>query len=165
MQSFELDMKKKMEESFVFRTTDGAYNMTNSLNYIENFVCFAHILHNTISNGLQEENVKNLVCKIRNIIKFIKNQDVQKKKLIEIAKKLNINYITLKLDIVTRWNSVLEMLSSFENNKLSLINYWAISSDSSTITSEEWSNINGLIKVLKHFKKMTEKVSKKDSVN
>ena len=73
MNNFNINLQNKTKNFFLFLTTDAAKNMLNTAEILDgtHFTCFAHILHNTIKNGIKNTGAEEIINKVREIsVKF-----------------------------------------------------------------------------------------------
>lgn len=82
----------------------------------------------------------------------------------ETSKKRKVS-TTLKLDVVTRWNSFLLMLQSLGSNKSSVTKLLKTIDSPHTISVSEWNEIQNLTAFLKNFEKITEVLSMQKSTS
>ncbi|KAB2041399.1 hypothetical protein ES319_D02G145600v1 [Gossypium barbadense] len=119
--------------------------------------CCAHILNLIVKSGL--ELVDDVVCKIRNGIRYIKKSGIRRKRFYDVAdKNFHLN-VTKKLrqDVCVRWNSTYLMLESSLYYK-DVLDYWGQRDKDYqmfALSSEEWTNVAILCKILKVFYDVT----------
>ncbi|KAK9166202.1 hypothetical protein Scep_001393 [Stephania cephalantha] len=117
--------------------------------------CCAHILNLMVQNGLKE--IEKIIDKVRDSIKFVKRSQSRKKKFLDCATQLAIDYKKgLVQDVVTRWNSTYLMIEStlyyrnvFAHLALSDTNYVFCPE------LEEWNQVEYVFKFLKIFYDLT----------
>lgn len=92
--------------------TDNAANMIRAVEImgLTHVGCFAHIINLASQAGLKLPNVARLLGRVRHIAKFFHRSTSATRILKEKQKLLQLNAHKLKIDVVTRWNSALEML-------------------------------------------------------
>nr|XP_055034732.1 E3 SUMO-protein ligase ZBED1-like isoform X2 [Misgurnus anguillicaudatus] len=95
--------------------TDNAANMVRAVEImgLTHVGCFAHIINLASQAGLKLPNVARLLGRVRHIAKFFHRSTNATRILKEKQKLLQLNEHKLKIDVVTRWNSALEMLERF----------------------------------------------------
>ncbi|KAK9961837.1 hypothetical protein ABG768_007237 [Culter alburnus] len=95
--------------------TDNAANMIRAVEItgLTHVGCFAHIINLASQAGLKLPNVARLLGRVRHIAKFFHRSTMATRILKEKQKLLQLNAHKLKIDVVTRWNSALEMLERF----------------------------------------------------
>ncbi|XP_051973794.1 E3 SUMO-protein ligase ZBED1-like [Xyrauchen texanus] len=95
--------------------TDNAANMVRAVEItgLTHVGCFAHIINLASQAGLKLPNVARLLGRVRHIAKFFHRSTTATRILKEMQKLLQLNAHKLKIDVVTRWNSALEMLERF----------------------------------------------------
>ncbi|TYI60904.1 hypothetical protein E1A91_D10G136600v1 [Gossypium mustelinum] len=119
--------------------------------------CCAHILNLIVKAGL--ELADDVVCKIRNGIKYIKKSGIRRKRFYDVADKSFHLNVTKKLrqDVCVRWNSTYLMLESSLYYK-DVLDYWGQRDKDYqmfALSSEEWRNVAILCKILKVFYDVT----------
>lgn len=155
-----------VSEKFV--VTDGAANMINAGEVLKwpRFQCFAHVLHNALTNGMNEAKISDLVKKIHDLVTRIKSSAKIMSKFEELQKGLKIPQKKLKIDNLTRWNSKYLMIKRVILNKIAII---ALISEKMkkiadiTISEEEWNRLSVLKDILRPFYKMTKKVCENET--
>ena len=75
--------------------------------------CFAHIINLTSQAGLNLPNIASLLGRVRHIAKFFHRSTTGTRILKEKQKLLQQKAHRLPIDVVTLWNSALEMLERF----------------------------------------------------
>ncbi|KAM8732866.1 E3 SUMO-protein ligase ZBED1-like [Acanthopagrus schlegelii] len=95
--------------------TDNAANMVRAVEImgLTHVGCFAHIINLASQAGLKLPNVARLVGRVRHIAKFFHRSTTATRVLKEKQKLLQLKVHKLTIDVVTRWNSALEMLERF----------------------------------------------------
>lgn len=95
--------------------TDNAANMIRAVEItgLTHVGCFAHIINLASQAGLKLPNVARLLGRVRHIAKFFHRSTTATRILKEKQKLLQLNAHKLKIDVVTHWNSALEMLERF----------------------------------------------------
>ncbi|XP_048020934.1 E3 SUMO-protein ligase ZBED1-like [Megalobrama amblycephala] len=95
--------------------TDNAANMICAVEItgLTHVGCFEHIINLASQAGLKLPNVARLLGRVRHIAKFFHRSTTATRILKEKQKLLQLNAHKLKIDVVTRWNSTLEMLERF----------------------------------------------------
>ena len=128
---FEIAEQFKISKKLVSLTCDGASNMqglntilhskysiselSNASKPIPYFWCFGHLLNLVVQQALKSsDEVVDLITKVRNLAKFFKGHPKQMEALQRAQQILNKNgpFQKPKIDVVTRWNSILAMLQS-----------------------------------------------------
>ncbi|TYI92702.1 hypothetical protein E1A91_D02G088700v1 [Gossypium mustelinum] len=115
--------------------------------------CCAHILNLIVKAGL--ELADDVVCKIRNGIRYIKKSGIRRKRFYDVADKSFHLNVTKKLsqDVCVRWNSTYLMLESSLYYK-DVLDYWGQRDKDYqmfALSSEEWRNVAIFCKFLKVF--------------
>ena len=95
--------------------TDNAANMVRAVEImgLTHVGCFALIINLASQAGLKLPNVARLVGRVRHIAKFFHCSTTATRVLKEKQKLLQLKAHKLTIDVVTRWNSALEMLERF----------------------------------------------------
>ncbi|TYI76817.1 hypothetical protein E1A91_D06G103500v1, partial [Gossypium mustelinum] len=119
--------------------------------------CCAHILNLIVKAGLELSD--DVVCKIRNGIRYIKKSGIHRKRFYDVADKSFHLNVTKKLrqDVCMRWNSTYLMLESSLYYK-DVLDYWGQQDKDYqmfALSSEEWRNVAILCKFLKVFYDVT----------
>ncbi|TYI73207.1 hypothetical protein E1A91_D07G115200v1 [Gossypium mustelinum] len=119
--------------------------------------CCAHILNLIVKAGL--ELADDVVCKIRNGIRYIRKSGIRRKRFYDVADKSFHLNVTKKLrqDVCVRWNSTYLMLESSLYYK-DVLDYWGQRDKDYqmfALSNEEWSNVAILCKFLKVFYDVT----------
>jgi len=110
------DFNKVLE---IYAVTDGAKNMISAGECLKwtRSQCFAHVLHNSLKDGMNNTKISELISKVHNLITNIRASPKIMMKFIEIRKSLNLTGTKLKIDNETRWNSIYIMIKSILHNK------------------------------------------------
>ncbi|XP_028254439.1 zinc finger BED domain-containing protein 1-like [Parambassis ranga] len=95
--------------------TDNAANMVHAVEImgLTHVGCFAHIINLASQAGFKLPNIARLLGRVRHIAKFFHRSTTATRILKEKQKLLQLKAHKLTIDVVTRWNSVLEMLERF----------------------------------------------------
>ncbi|KAL2102146.1 hypothetical protein ACEWY4_001314 [Coilia grayii] len=95
--------------------TDNAANMVRAVEImgLTHVGCFAHIINLASHAGLKLPNIARLLARVRHIAKFFHRSTTATRVLKEKQKLLQLKEHKLTIDVVTRWNSALEMLERF----------------------------------------------------
>uniref|UniRef100_A0A671PSY3 BED-type domain-containing protein n=1 Tax=Sinocyclocheilus anshuiensis TaxID=1608454 RepID=A0A671PSY3_9TELE len=171
------DLIQKVAEEWQFPTrdlvlmTDNASNMVLLLSW-GGFVhvrCYAHTLNLATQRALRLPSVARLLGKIRHITTFFHRSPIAKHQFEEKQKLLGLPHHMLKTDVITRWNSALDMVDRF------LEQHPAISAallsqqvrrgeaDLCTLSELDISHAEDLVKALKPLKDATTLMSKEGS--
>jgi len=150
------DLKK------VWAVSDAASNMKKTAKVLKvpHIVCFAHILHNTLtkSSWYTSEDNKELFNKCRTLIKYFRHSAKNTGLLFQTQKKLVLPERKLKLDVCTRWNSIFEMIQRLIQNRPVLVNLALEDKEVSKLmlNDREWGKLMEINEVLSPFKDITE---------
>lgn len=95
--------------------TDNAANMVCAVVMmgLTHVGCFAHIINLASQAGLKLPNIARLLGRVRHIAKFFHRSTTATRILKEKQKLLQLKAHKLTIDVVTRWNSALEILERF----------------------------------------------------
>ncbi|XP_069107962.1 E3 SUMO-protein ligase ZBED1-like [Argopecten irradians] len=108
------EVKTKWALPVCIATTDNAANEQKAFRILkwQRFGCYGHRLNLIVKNALQVNEVGRLVGKGRKLVTFFHTSTSANDKLMEKQKILQMKGIGHKLitDVVTRWNSTLDML-------------------------------------------------------
>ena len=108
--------------------SDNASNMIRAMSdaSFTHFGCFAHSLQLVIKDGLFVQRALNdIIAVCRSIVEHFHLCSVTSRNLKRIQDSLNIPQHRVKLDVVTRWNSTLNMVESVLEQKMALAAYCA----------------------------------------
>ncbi|XP_036327161.1 zinc finger BED domain-containing protein 1-like [Rhagoletis pomonella] len=149
--------------------TDNAANMKAAirLGKIEHLPYVAHTLNLVVRAGLQDSEIERLIKKIKAIVEHFHRSPVATKKLITIQEQMRPNQtlLKLKMDVVTRWNSTLDMIERIcllqEPLEAAL---GILHNPVENLSESEWKSLPDIIKVLKPFKQLTEEISSENKV-
>ncbi|CAH0715459.1 unnamed protein product, partial [Brenthis ino] len=117
--------------------------------------------------GFQGCGLEELVKKIKAIVEHFHKSPVATKKLIAMQEQLRPNQkpLKLKMDVVTRWNSTLDMIERICSLQEPLEAALGILHNPVENLSEgEWQTLPEVIKILKPFKQLTEEISSEKKV-
>ncbi|XP_040190707.1 zinc finger BED domain-containing protein 4-like [Rana temporaria] len=154
-----------------FVVTDGGANMLKAVRdgkYVS-VRCSAHLLNLVVKDALSEDNTSGklatLLDSCRKIAahfhRSVKDSNILRKE----QKKQGLNEHRLKIDVVTRWNSTLDMLERILEQQKALhamSNEHYIGIDR-PLAREDWAMIAQLVSVLKPFKAVTEQLSQESA--
>jgi len=141
--------------------SDNAANMVKAINDIgqNNLIrCTAHSIQLSVNAGLQNDLVKTLTSKLRAIVGYFNRSSSSQHELDKEQERCMEDKSKLIQDCITRWNSTCLMIKSILRHRVSINN--VISKNRKTdkwfITSDEFKNMNDLVKVLEPFQSVTE---------
>ncbi|KAL4500836.1 hypothetical protein ABPG72_020070 [Tetrahymena utriculariae] len=120
-------------------------------------ICFAHILNNNLKTLFKVEKFEIIIEKCRTLIKHIRSSP-KYTELLKLCQQSNqMQELKLKLDVVTRRNSVYDMLYRLLQNKKALnllfIDHGEI--QNILVTSQEWQTIEKIVAFLSPFSQIT----------
>lgn len=169
--------KWNIYEKVIAITTDGGANIKSAVRLMNlpHLPCIAHKLNLIVQQSLQlneiineneatndeDDNLKNILKKCRNIVGFFKRSEVGNRLLAEKQKQLgNSTILKLKQDIHTRWNSTYFMLERLIVLKepLSIVSI-NLQEAPNNLDSNEWKIIEDIIPLLKPFNNLTIELS------
>ena len=144
--------------------TDNASNMTVAVKEAGlplHIGCFAHTLNLACGKALKLGNVSKLLARVRRIVSYFHCSSVACAVLKEKQKMLSLPEHKLIVDVQTRWNSALDMLTRFLEQQAAV--YAALTSkdlrgkekDISTLSENDISAIEELITILQPLKTAT----------
>lgn len=95
--------------------TDNATNIVRAVNImgLKHVGCFAHIINLASQAGLKLPMIARLLGRVRHIASFFHRSTTATRILKEKQKLLQLKKHKLTIDVVTRWNSALDMLERF----------------------------------------------------
>ncbi|KAE9525614.1 hypothetical protein AGLY_014141 [Aphis glycines] len=141
--------------------SDNAANMVKAINEIgqDNLIrCTAHSIQFSVNARLQNDLVKTLISKLREIVGYFNRSSSSQHELDKEQERCMEDKSKLIQDCITRWNSTCLMIKSILRRRVSINN--VISKNRKTdkwfITSDEFKNMNDLVKVLEPFQSVTE---------
>lgn len=149
--------------------TDNAANMKAAVrltNY-EHFPCVAHTLNLVVRAGFQGSGLEGLIKKIKAIVEHFHKSPVATNKLMAVQEQLRPNQkpLKLKMDVITRWNSTLELIDRIcllqEPLEAAL---GILHNPVENLSESEWQTLPEIIKILKPFKQFTEEISAENKV-
>ena len=123
--------------------------------------CFAHILHNSVSKCFEDRNITPLIDKVKNIAIHFRSSPRNSNTLIEMQQKLQLPQIKLKLNVITRWNSVFDMIDRVLKNQSPIVNISLEDQEVQelNLTMNEWQDLSSLRGALEPFKEITDFLS------
>nr|CAH7714552.1 unnamed protein product [Callosobruchus chinensis] len=154
-------------DKIVACVTDNAANMKAATRLIgwDHFACAAHTLNLIVRAGLDE--IQSTIKKVKCIVEHFHKSSVATKKLISMQEQLNPGQKPLKLinDIVTRWNSTLDMLERIMKLQEPLeAAIGLLHNPIQSLSEGEWQALPEIVKILKPFKQLTEELSSEKDV-
>ncbi|GBP41625.1 Zinc finger BED domain-containing protein 1 [Eumeta japonica] len=149
--------------------TDNAANMKAAIrltNY-EHLPCVAHTLNLVVRAGLQDSGLGELIKKIKAVVEHFHRSPIATKKLIAMQEQLRPNQkpLKLKMDVLTRWNSTLDMIERICSLQEPLeASLGILHNPVENLSEDEWQALPEIIKILKPFKQLTEEMSSEKKV-
>lgn len=100
-----------IEKKICAVVTDNAANIKAAVRMTgwNHFSCFAHSLNLVVQSSVK--NINNIQVKVKAIVEYFHRSTVASEKLNKLQQQMNSNPIPLKLkmDVITRWNSIYHM--------------------------------------------------------
>ncbi|KAL4097510.1 hypothetical protein QTP88_022283 [Uroleucon formosanum] len=100
--------------------TDNGANVVSAVNRIfgksRHTPCFAHTINLVATHTVGQQNIKPIISKVREIVKWVKNSVINSDQLIKKQAEAGVpegKFKKLILDVATRWNSVFFMIRRF----------------------------------------------------
>ena len=149
----------------IWAVTDGAANMKKTVKELQwpHILCFSHILHNclTTNSWFKEGGISIFLEKCRDLIKFFRLSPKNSNALKQIQEKLKLPQIKLKLDVLTRWNSMYDMLERLVDNRVAIVNLALEKQEVNklSLTNNEWQELIDVKETLSPFKAITDLLS------
>ncbi|XP_053548615.1 zinc finger BED domain-containing protein 4-like [Bombina bombina] len=120
--------------------------------------CFAHSLNLIVMESLKH--IQETVTKVRSVVQYVNTSTVATERLKATQRQMGFEELTLKQDVVTRWNSTYYMLKRFWEQKEPIIDILALVNPSlATLTLDEWDIIKETCEILKPFEEVTVEIS------
>ncbi|CAB3246549.1 unnamed protein product [Arctia plantaginis] len=159
-----LETEWNILDKIICVTTDNAANIKKAVIdflYKRHLSCAAHTLNLVVQYTIKENEVLiRLVEKCRVIVAYFRRSNNAAYKLKQVQEQMQLEPLTLKQDVQTRWNSVYYMLERLDKVKIPL---------SATITllpgcpdilnAEEWIEVHECLCILKPVEQMTSIIS------
>ncbi|XP_013197374.2 E3 SUMO-protein ligase ZBED1-like [Amyelois transitella] len=133
----------------------------------EHLPCIAHTLNLIVRAGLQESELEVLIKKIKAIVEYFHRSPIANNKLIAMQDQLRPGQkpLKLKMDVVTRWNSTLDMIERIYSLQETLeASLGILHNPVENLSEGEWQTLPEIIKILKPFKQLTEEMSSEKKV-
>lgn len=149
--------------------TDSAANMKKAvrLTGFEHFPCVAHVLNLIVRAGLRTSEMDNIIKKVKSIVEHFHRSSVATQKLILMQEQLRSGQkpLKLKMDVVTRWNSTLDMIERilFLQEPLEAA-LGALHHPVPNLLEADWQALPDIVEILNPFKELTEQMSSETQV-
>lgn len=147
-------------------TTDNAPNITKAVDLcnLRHVRCFAHSLNLVVQNAIKE--IQDVKEKVGGIVGHFKRSSQAAGKLKSIQEQLGYSPpLVLIQDVVTRWNSTLDMFKRVHDLKIPLSTTLTETNYNEYLTNNDWYIINKTCEILKPFKEITVEISAEKSVS
>lgn len=146
----------------IFAVSDNAANIQKALQDVgwKNIGCLAHTFNLLVKDGLKNEEIRNIIDKVRKIVKHFRKSNISSDKLMKYQENQGNTPLKLILEVPTRWNSILYMLERFillEEAVKSTIA--VIDKELPVVTASEWKIVKELVLILKPFEDATKTLS------
>ena len=111
-----------VENKLSATTTDNARNTVGAIHQLKwrHIPCFGHTLQIGVHTGLQLPSVSAVVARAKKIVGHFRHSYVATRALQEKQRALNLPEHKLIQDVVTRWNSTLEMLDRLLEQQIAI---------------------------------------------
>lgn len=157
----EWQIEKKIEAV----VTDNAANIVAAVKLTnwKHVPCFAHTLNLIVQNALQE--IKPVQHKVKTIVEFFKRSPKASELLKLTQKQMGKTVLTLKQNMITRWNSTYEMFKRIIDTKEALISTIAINYPHlKQLSNDDFITLEQTCEILEVFKDVTEEISSETNV-
>lgn len=120
--------------------------------------CNAHSIQLAVNKGLKSELISELLAKCRRVVGHFKHSPLATRALFEAQKKNDLPQSRLTQDIITRWNSTNDMLTSLlaSHTAINAVLQSKIATEAMHITMAECKIMTALTEILGPFKEGTE---------
>lgn len=147
--------------------TDSAANISAAIKLtgFTHLYCFAHVLNLVVQNGIKT--LHYLQLKVKSIVEHFHRRTVAAEKLLVLQRQMRPkhNVVKLKNDVITRWNSTYDMFQRMCQIQEPLDAAIAVlQKPVKSLSSDEWSTLRELCKVLKPFDLVTREISSEQAV-
>lgn len=155
----------KIEEKIVAVTADNAANIQNAINLLKwrSVPCFAHTLNLIVQSALRD--IKDTQTKVKSIVELFRRSVLASERLKATQKQLGEKELKVKQDIITRWNSTVDMFERILEIKKSVITTIATEyPNTPNLTPQDIKILTESCNVLRNFKSVTEIMSSEKHV-
>lgn len=152
-----------IERKIILAVSDNAANIQKAIQQEvgwKHLGCVAHTINLIVKDSLKNENIQDIIAKIREVVKHFRKSNIANDKLIKYQENLGKNPLKLILEVPTRWNSTFYMLQRFVNLEECIRSTVAvIDKELPVLTSSEWQEMKQLCQVLKPLESATRTLS------
>ena len=145
-------------------TTDNAKNVVNAVS--ENLMlvaipCAGHSLNLAVQDALAVKGVKNALARAKKVVEHFNHSRLDSEELKVKQKQLDLPPHCLIQDVVTRWNSTLDMASRLceQQAAIAAVLHGKRDLHHLELSPQEWHDLEDLINLLEPFKNATEVLS------
>ncbi|CAH0563035.1 unnamed protein product [Brassicogethes aeneus] len=154
----------EIENKIVTVVSDNAANIVASIrkgNW-RHVGCFAHTVNLIVQKGLQE--IAPIIFKIKKVVEYFKRSSHALAKFNQIQEQMGLVNLKLKMDVSTRWNSTLDMISRFCQRKDAIISTLAILQQELTLSAIDWEVAANAVTILQIFNDVTVEISAEQNI-
>ena len=145
-------------------TTDNAKNITNAIT--ENLMltmipCAGHTLNLVVQRALSTPGLATTLGRCRKIVEHFHRSRLDNKELKSKQKQLDLPQHNLIQEVVTRWNSTLDMVTRLceQQAAIAAVLHCKRNLHHLELSPQEWHNMEDIVKLLEPFKNATEVLS------
>lgn len=149
-----------------FLVTNNTCHMVKAMSEsgFEHIRCMAHSLHLIVTGAIEEcHGVVSVINTARQITNAARMSNEAIAKLHEIQEQVGLAVAALIHDVPNRWNTVLFMLQRLLEQKKALIAMSAEMDLGGSISEDQWTLMEAIVKVLEPFEEATRTVSQDDA--
>ncbi|XP_047518057.1 E3 SUMO-protein ligase ZBED1-like [Pieris napi] len=146
-------------------TTDNANNIKAAVKLLKwkQIPCFAHTLNIIVQLALKE--IKPTQMKIKSLVEHFRRSPLASERLKTMQKQLQEKELKLKQDVVTRWNSTLDMFTRVLETKKSLMSVITLEyPEIANLNNDDIEIMSYSKQILYFFKDVTEEMSSEKNV-
>ncbi|CAB3227782.1 unnamed protein product [Arctia plantaginis] len=159
-----LETEWNILDKIICVTTDNAANIKKAvIDFLHkrHLSCAAHTLNLVVQDTIKENEVLiRLVEKCRVIVAYFRRSNNAAYKLKQVQEQMQLEPLTLKQDVQTRWNSVYYMLERLDKVKIPLsATIILLPGCPDNLNTEEWIEVHECLCILKPVEQMTSIIS------